>query len=106
MAVTAPEVPTAALRRSQALRAQRFPVRIGELARSDDALLGFFLDDDYAHLACVDKVVAALARDPAGTPGILGLLGSTTCPAVAPLAPPVPRPGGHAVLLRPGDVRS
>ena len=25
-----------------------FPVRIGELTRSDDGVLGFFVDDDYS----------------------------------------------------------
>jgi hypothetical protein len=34
-----------------------FPVRIGELTRSDDGLLGFFVDDDYRRFHVVDKAV-------------------------------------------------
>ena len=43
-----------------------FPVRIGEITRSDDGTLGFFVDDDYSVLHLVDKVVrdAALASSP------------------------------------------
>ena len=42
----------------QALAAEPFPVRLGELTRTDDGLLGFFVDDDFEHLHLVDKVVA------------------------------------------------
>ena len=45
-----------------ALAAEAFPVRIGELTRTDDGLLGFFVDDDFEHLHLVDKVVAGMAR--------------------------------------------
>lgn len=34
-----------------------FPVRIGELTRSDDGMLGFFVDDDYRRFHVVDKAV-------------------------------------------------
>jgi hypothetical protein len=54
----------------QALAAEAFPVRLGELTRTDDGLLGFFVDDDFEHLHLVDKVVAALAK-PAGPEGHL-----------------------------------
>ena len=53
-----------------ALAAEAFPVRIGELTRTDDGVLGFFVDDDFEHLRIVDKVVAALAK-PAGPEGHL-----------------------------------
>nr|HET7860335.1 hypothetical protein [Caldimonas sp.] len=40
-----------------------FTVRIGEITRADDAVLGYFVDDDYEHVHVVDKVVAQLALD-------------------------------------------
>jgi len=40
-----------------ALAEQSFPVRVGELTRADDGLLGFFVDDDYDSVRVVDKVV-------------------------------------------------
>jgi hypothetical protein len=43
---------------------------LGELTRTDDGLLGFFVDDDFEHLHLVDRVVAALAK-PAGPEGHL-----------------------------------
>jgi hypothetical protein len=54
-----------------ALAAEAFPVRLGELTRTDDGLLGFFVDDDFEHLHLVDKVVAGMARA-AGPTGHLG----------------------------------
>ena len=45
-------------------------MRLGELTRTDDGLLGFFVDDDFEHLHLVDRVVAALAK-PAGPEGHL-----------------------------------
>ena len=39
-------------------------MRLGELTRADDGLLGFFVDDDFNTLHLVDKVV----RDAAPTP--------------------------------------
>jgi len=53
-----------------ALAAEAFPVRLGELTRTDDGLLGFFVDDDFEHLHLVDRVVTALAK-PAGPEGHL-----------------------------------
>ena len=40
-----------------------FTVRVGEITRADDAVLGYFVDDDYEHVHVVDKVVAQLAVD-------------------------------------------
>src|SRR5690606_8576649 len=39
----------------EALREQRFPLQLGSIERADDALLGFFVDDDYRHLHLVDR---------------------------------------------------
>jgi hypothetical protein len=85
-----------------AMREQQFPVRLGTLARSDDALLGFFVDDDYAHLRLVDKVVAAQALDSGRLRGHLALLGSVTAPEVDPLRHPYVVPDG-TLWLRPGQ---
>ncbi|HET7454126.1 MAG TPA: hypothetical protein VFJ76_01235 [Solirubrobacterales bacterium] len=40
-----------------ALGDRAFPVRVGELTRADDGLLGFFVDDDYESVRVVDRVV-------------------------------------------------
>jgi hypothetical protein len=55
-------------------------VRIGELTRSDDGVLGFFVDDDYTRLRLVDKVIAATARDVGRSRGQLGLHDGLTTP--------------------------
>ena len=55
-----------------------FEVRIGELTRSDDGVLGFFVNDDYAHFRLVDKVIAATSADAGRSRGKLELLGANT----------------------------
>ncbi len=50
-----------------------FPVRIGELTRSDDGVLGFFVDDDYSRFRLVDKVIAATAPQAGRSRGQLGV---------------------------------
>jgi hypothetical protein len=55
-----------------------FEVRIGELTRSDDGVLGFFVDDDYSQFRLVDKAIAATAADTGRSRGQLGLLGQGT----------------------------
>lgn len=85
-----------------AMREQRVPVQLGALTRSDDALLGFFVDDDYTTLHLVDRVVAATARDSGRHRGQLGLLGATGVPDVVPLAHPYVA-GDDVLLVRPGQ---
>ena len=58
----------------RALEAVAFPVRLGELTRTDDGVLGFFVDDDFSRFRPVDKAVADLARDAGRSRGQLGLL--------------------------------
>jgi hypothetical protein len=84
-----------------ALAEQQFPFRIGELGRSDDGVLGFFVDDDYTHFHVVDQVVASAALSSGRQTGHLGLLGDE----------PEPDPIEHpyldledTVLIRPGQV--
>jgi hypothetical protein len=59
----------------QAAARYAFPVRIGELTRSDDGVLGFFVDDDYARFRLVDKAIAGSAPDAGRSRGQLGLYG-------------------------------
>ena len=61
----------------EALAAHQFPFRIGELGRSDDSVLGFFVDDDYTRFHVVDKVVADSALASGPRTGFLGRLGET-----------------------------
>ncbi len=86
----------------EALRDQAFPVRLGDLQRSDDALLGFYVDDDYDHFHLVDKVVAATARDSGRRRGQLGLLGKVRVPDVVPLSHPFLIPE-DTLYIRPGQ---
>ncbi len=67
-----------------------FPVRIGELTRSDDGVLGFFVDDDYTRFRLVDKVGARRRTGAGRSRGQLGLLGRRRR-ARRPDRPPVPR---------------
>ena len=62
----------------QAAARHVFPVRIGELTRSDDGVLGFFVDDDYARFRLVDKVIAATAAEGGRSRGQLGVYDTRT----------------------------
>jgi len=66
-----------------------FPVRIGELTRSDDGVLGFFVDDDYSRLRIVDKVIAANAAEAGRSQGRLGVFEQAAgLPPTSPIAHP------------------
>jgi hypothetical protein len=65
------------------------PVRVGELTRTDDGLLAFFADDEYARVRVVDKAVAELARESGRRRGYLTTFGAVDpLPAQAPLQHP------------------
>jgi hypothetical protein len=85
-----------------ALADQHVPVRLGALTRTDDALLGFYVDDDFAHLHLVDKVVAEEALESGEHRGYLDRLGVVDVPPVVPLEHPyvVPDP---TIWVRPGQ---
>ena len=81
------------------------PVRIGELTRTDDGVLGWFADDDYSRMHVVDKLVRdeALAAGPGQ--GHFGPWGTT--PVV-----PDPQPIDHlyldtedSLMVHPGSPR-
>jgi hypothetical protein len=85
------------------LAEQRFPVRIGDLGRSDDAVLGFFVDDDYTRFHVVDKVVASSAFDTGRHRWHLGLLGETATPAPDPIDHPYLE-AEDTLQVKPGQV--
>lgn len=69
-----------------------FPVRIGELTRCDDGLLGFFVNDDYKRFRVVDKAVRDGALEGGRGHGHLSQKGSI------PLVPKV-QPIDHPYLM-------
>jgi hypothetical protein len=80
----------AGMRRSvfAALSELRVPFRLGALERADDALLGFYVGDDFAHLHLVDKVVQGTAPPSGRMQGALGLLGSSIDLTATPIDHP------------------
>jgi hypothetical protein len=71
------------------LQRYAFPVRIGELTRTDDGVLGFYVDDDYSRLRVVDKVIAGSARESGRSRGQLGLIGDAAgVPGLSPIEHP------------------
>ncbi len=84
--------PTKLATREQAYRdlaALEIPVRLGELTRMDDGLMGFFVDDDYRTFHIVDKVVASHAFDSGRGKGQLGTYGTTPAtPDEVPISHP------------------
>ncbi len=81
------------------------PVRLGELTRGDDGLLGFFLDGDYTRFFLVDRAVADLARESGRGRGHLGSWGETPImPEISPIRHPY-LVAEDEVRLRPGVPR-
>jgi hypothetical protein len=93
--------------REQAYRelAERaFPIRLGELTRSDDGLLGYFVDDDYSKVYVVDRVLRELAFDTGRMKGQLGIYGRTPqVPDRRRIDHPYVVPGDD-LLVHPGQV--
>jgi hypothetical protein len=82
-----------------------FPVRLGEITRTDDGLLGYFVDGDFTRMRLVDRAVADLALESGRGKGFLGPWAET--PQV-PGQDTITHPYLHAedeVLLRPGVPR-
>jgi hypothetical protein len=86
----------------RAIDEQRFPVRLGELHRSDDSLLGFFVDDDYRRFHVVDKVVASDAIVAGRHQGHLGQLGTVITPGTTPIVHPY-LVDDDVLFVRPGQ---
>lgn len=86
-----------------ALADRAFRVRLGEITRSDDSVLAYFVDDDYEHVHVVDKVVAQLARESGRLRGQLGSYGQhAQVPGLRPIDHPYVL-AEDEVLLRPGQ---
>ena len=60
------------------LAAVPFAIRLGSLLRSDDGLVGYYVDDDFAHLYVIDRQVTKQARESGRCRGQLGVEGSPT----------------------------
>ena len=74
---------------ARALADRAFTVRVGEITRADDAVLGYFVDDDYEHVRVVDKVVAQLAIDSGRLRGQLaGIDHAEQVPGTRPIVHP------------------
>ncbi|MEP7112974.1 MAG: hypothetical protein ABI862_06890, partial [Ilumatobacteraceae bacterium] len=58
------------------LAAVPFAVRIGTLLRSDDGLLGYYVDDDYSKLYVIDRQITLNARDSGRCRGQLDVSGA------------------------------
>jgi hypothetical protein len=84
-----------------ALPALDLQVRLGEITRSDDGLLGYFVDDDYAHFHIVDRVIAAEAL-PSGR--LQGVLSDDASTATSPVPIDHPYVDASGVLrIHPGQ---
>ena len=72
------------------LSARQITVRLGELTRTDDGVLGYFVDDDYSRFTPVSPEVLAQARASGRLIGQLGVLGPQMSgqPAVVPITHP------------------
>jgi hypothetical protein len=82
-----------------------FAARLGELTRTDDGLLGYFVDGDFTRFHLVDRAVADLAREAGRGRGHFGPWGET--PDMPPVDP-IRHPYLHVedeVKLRPGVPR-
>jgi hypothetical protein len=89
------------------LTSQPFTVRFGELTRTDDSVLGYFVDDDYGQFTPVSPEVLGAARASGRLQGQLGILGGTgpgTPPPQAAIAHQYVDDGETPLSLRPGQV--
>jgi len=82
-----------------------FPVRLGEITRSDDGLLAFFVDDDYETAHLVDKVARDAALESGRRQGHFGRLGQTPLiPERRPVSHPYVAVADDELLVHPGQV--
>ena len=86
-----------------AVSSLRLPFRLGALERADDALLGFFIGDDFTHLHLVDKVVESSAPASGRQRGALGQLGTPIDTTAVPIDHPYIVTEDE-IWVRPGQV--
>jgi hypothetical protein len=88
------------------LASKRITVRLGELTRTDDGVLGYFTDDDYSRFTPVSPEVLAAARAGGRQAGQLSLLGagSAADPAPLPVVHPFVDDSEQPLVTRPGQL--
>jgi hypothetical protein len=83
------------------LASLELPVRLGELTRSDDGLLGYFVNDNFTRFHVVDKVILAEALPSGRCRGVLATGSSSQQPV------PIDHPyvdGSGVLRIHPGQV--
>jgi len=88
------------------LAARRITVRLGELTRTDDGVLGYFADDDYTRFTPVSPEVLAAARAGGRHAGQLSVLGAESAgdPATEPVTHPFVDDSEQPLVARPGQL--
>ena len=87
------------------LSTRQITVRLGELTRTDDGVLGYFVDDDYSRFTPVSPEVLAQARASGRMIGQLGVLGPdmAAAPTVVPITHPYVDDSEAPLKTRPGQ---
>jgi hypothetical protein len=87
------------------LSSRQIAVRLGELTRTDDGVLGYFVDDDYSRFTPVSPEVLSQARASGRLVGQLGVLGPdmAAAPAVVPITHPYVDDRETPLVARPGQ---
>ena len=88
------------------LASRQIPVRLGELTRTDDGVLGYFVDGDYSRFTPVSPEVLAAARAGGRYQGQLAVLGANSAgdPAPAPVDHPFVDDTEQPLTARPGQL--
>ncbi len=88
------------------LAARQIAVRLGELTRTDDGVLGYFVDDDYSRFTPVSPEVLAAARAGGRQVGQLSVLGpsSAAAPDVHPVSHPYVDDTEQPLAIRPAQL--
>ena len=88
------------------LASRQITVRLGELTRTDDGVLGYFTDDDYTRFTPVSPEVLAAARASGRHAGQLSVLGrgSAADPVVVPITHPFVDDSEQPLITRPGQL--
>jgi hypothetical protein len=86
--------------------ARQIAVRLGELTRTDDGVLGYFVDDDYSRFTPVSPEVLAAARAGGRQVGQLSVLGpsSAAAPDVQPVSHPYVDNAEQPLVVRPSQL--
>jgi hypothetical protein len=101
-----PDVLTARQSAYNRLANRQITVRLGELTRTDDGVLGYFVDDDYTRFTPVSPEVLAAARASGRHAGQLSVLGagSAADPESDPIDHPFVDDSERPLITRPGQL--